>query len=304
VLRIGLTGGIGAGKSTVAAQFAARGVPVIDADVIAREVVEPGAPALDRLAERFGTAIRDESGELDRQALARIAFADAAGTRDLGAIMHPAIAARTRELYTAHAAEPIVVHDVPLLVENDLSPQYHLSILVDVPAELRLRRLVEQRGMDEDDARSRIARQADDEQRRTACDVVLDNSSTPEELRAAFADLFAGRIEPFAHNLQAGTPARNPRPATDRPLAAARLCQRIDYALADAQVPGTTAAENTALTGPLRLSLDTDAAAAELRPALAAAGFFPQTTTGAGEFSSADPGCAAVLSVRPDQRSR
>lgn len=197
MLKIGLTGGIGAGKSTAAALFTARGIPVIDSDVVAREIVEPGQPALEALRERFGESVLKD-GELDRAELARLAFADAESTRALNDIMHPAIAQRTRELFAEHADAPIVVHDVPLLAENGLGDDYDLVVVVDVPAEVRLQRLVELRGMDEADARQRILRQASDDQRQAIADVVLDNSGTPEEFEERFADAFQNVIEPAA----------------------------------------------------------------------------------------------------------
>lgn len=197
MLKIGLTGGIGAGKSTAAALFTARGIPVIDSDVVAREIVEPGQPALEALRERFGESVLKD-GELDRAELARLAFADAESTQALNDIMHPAIAQRTRELFAEHADAPIVVHDVPLLAENGLEDDYDLVVVVDVPAEVRLQRLVELRGMDEADARQRILRQASDDQRRAIADVVLDNSGTPDEFEERFADAFENVIEPAA----------------------------------------------------------------------------------------------------------
>ncbi len=200
-MRIGLTGGIGAGKSTVARLFTDRGIPVIDADAIARAVVEPGAPALVDLETVFGPAIIQEDGSLDRPALAAAAFADAESKAKLDGIMHPAIGRRTAELFEEHANAPIVVHDVPLLVENAMSANYHLCILVDVPARIRIERLVGSRGMDEADARRRIDAQATDAQRYPAVDVVLSNAGTPEELEAAFEQVYAARIVPFAYAL-------------------------------------------------------------------------------------------------------
>lgn len=197
MLKIGLTGGIGAGKSTVAELFTDRGVPVIDADVIAREVVAPGAPALEQLRQRFGESVIT-GGELDRAELARLAFADAESTRSLNDIMHPAIEKRTAELFAQLADQPIVVHDVPLLTENNMQGLYDLVVVVDVPADIRLQRIVETRGMDEDDARSRIRRQASDDQRRAIADIVLDNSGTPDELKKQFEEAFASTIEPAA----------------------------------------------------------------------------------------------------------
>ncbi|WP_166972018.1 dephospho-CoA kinase [Brevibacterium atlanticum] len=211
MLRIGLTGGIGAGKSTVSAMLVDHGAALIDADRIAREVVAPGEPLLDRLVEAFGPQILDANGVLDRAALAAAAFVDSEHTAILNGLMHPAIRDRTADHFDRHAEEAIVVHDVPLLVENSMTPAYHLNLLVDVPAEVRLARLMESRGMDRADAEARIARQADDATRRAACDVIIDNSGEIEATREAVRRLLETRIDPFANNLVAQR--RAPRPA-------------------------------------------------------------------------------------------
>jgi dephospho-CoA kinase len=171
---VGLTGGIGAGKSTVAALLAARGAVVIDADAIAREVVEPGEPALAALAERFGADIIAADGRLDRAALAARAFVDEASKKDLEAITHPAIAARFLQRIADAPEDAIVVHDVPLLVEAKRGNDYAAVIVVAAPLEVRLTRL-EGRGVPRDDARQRIALQASDEERRRVATYVIDN---------------------------------------------------------------------------------------------------------------------------------
>jgi dephospho-CoA kinase len=174
VLMVGLTGGIGAGKSTVAAAFAARGAIVIDADAIAREVVEPGEPALEALAERFGTEILAPDGRLDRAALAARAFVDETSKKDLEAITHPAIGARFLQRIADAPEDAIVVHDVPLLVEAKRGNDYAAVIVVEAPLEVRLARL-EARGVPRDDAQRRIALQASDEERRAVATYVIDN---------------------------------------------------------------------------------------------------------------------------------
>lgn len=204
MLRIGLTGGIGAGKSTVSAMLVEHGAVLVDSDRIAREVVEPGQPLLEKLAEAFGPQVLHSDGSLDRQALAAAAFVDSDHTARLNGLMHPAIRDRTAEHFARHADAEIVVHDVPLLVENDMTPAYHLNLLVDVPAEVRLQRLMDSRGMGRDDAAARISRQADDDTRRAACDVTIDNSGPVDETKAAVARLIESRIRPFAANLTAG----------------------------------------------------------------------------------------------------
>lgn len=191
VMLVGLTGGIGAGKSTVAQLFEERGVPIVDADAIARDVVKPGEPALAELVEHFGDSILGAGGELNRGKLAEVAFADAESNEALNAIMHPAISAETAKRIDALRGDhSVIVHDVPLLVEAGLAGDYDLTVLVDTPAEVRLQRLTELRGMDPEDAKKRIAAQATDEQRRAVCDVALDNSGDIEHLRAQFEQMW------------------------------------------------------------------------------------------------------------------
>lgn len=197
MLRIGLTGGIGSGKSTVAARLVELGAVLVDSDQLAREVVAVGSPGLARVVERFGADVLAADGSLDRPRLGRLVFGDPAALADLNAIVHPLVRARSEEL-TAEAAAggaAAVVHDVPLLVENGLAGNYDAVLVVQAPLELRLRRLAG-RGMDEETARARIAAQASDEQRRAVADVVLDNSGTLEQLTAqvdaAWARLVGG----------------------------------------------------------------------------------------------------------------
>jgi dephospho-CoA kinase len=180
---IGLTGGIGSGKSTVAALLAAKGAVVVDADAIARQVVEPGSPVLDRLAERFGRDIVGPDGTLDRAGLAERAFVDDATRRDLEAITHPAIGAEFLRQVAEAPEGAVVVHDVPLLVESKNPAQYRGVIVVEAPRAVRLARL-EARGIPVADAERRMAQQATDEQRRAIATWVLDNSGDLDALRA------------------------------------------------------------------------------------------------------------------------
>ena len=195
VLRIGLTGGIGSGKSTVTALLAARGAVVIDADRIAREVVEPGTPGLAAVVEAFGEQVLRDDGSLDRPALAAIVFADAEARRRLDGIVHPLVRARAAELAAAAPGDAVVVHDVPLLVETGQAGGYDLVLVVQADPGVRVRRLV-RRGLSEADARARMAAQADDEQRRAVADVVLDNSGTEAELAAQVDRFWAERVQP------------------------------------------------------------------------------------------------------------
>jgi dephospho-CoA kinase len=197
MLSVGLTGGIGAGKSTVARRLAELGATVIDADLLAREVVEPGTPGLAAVVEVFGPQILLPDGRLDRPALGRIVFGDPEQLARLNAIVHPLIAERTRALIEAVPADAVLVHDVPLLVENDLASGYQLVIVVHAPEAERIRRLVEDRGMSEDAARARVQAQADDDRRRAVADVWIDNSGTPEATLAQVESYWRDRIEPL-----------------------------------------------------------------------------------------------------------
>jgi dephospho-CoA kinase len=195
VLRIGLTGGIGSGKSTVSALLAARGAVVIDADRIAREVVEPGTPGLAAVVAAFGDEVLRPDGSLDRPALAGLVFADPEARKELDAIVHPLVRSRSRELAGAVPQDAVVVHDVPLLVETGQAGSYDLVLVVQADPEVRVRRLV-QRGLSESDARARIAAQASDDQRRAVADVVLDNDGTEADLAAQVDRFWTERVEP------------------------------------------------------------------------------------------------------------
>lgn len=184
MLKVGLSGGIGSGKSTVSRQLASYGAVVIDADLVAREVVAPGTPGLARVVDEFGTAVLGPDGALDREALGAVVFADAARLAALNAIVHPLVGTRMQQLQDAaeESGAPVLVLDVPLLAENGLAPLYDEVVVVDCPVEVAVQRLVTQRGMSEADARARIAAQATREQRRAVATHVLDNSGTPEQL--------------------------------------------------------------------------------------------------------------------------
>lgn len=202
MLRVGLTGGIGSGKSTVAGRLAEHGATLIDSDKIARAVVAPGTEGLAAVVESFGAGVLTPDGALDRPTLAQRVFADDSARVRLNQIVHPLVGARTAELMAAAAPDAVVVHDVPLLVENGLAPGYHLVIVVDAPVPERVARLVRHRGMSEDDVLARIAAQADDERRRAVADVWLDNSGTPDQVLAAVDDLWADRLIPYEANVR------------------------------------------------------------------------------------------------------
>jgi dephospho-CoA kinase len=190
VLLIGLTGGIGAGKSSVAGLLAERGAVIVDADTIAREVVEPGTPSYARLVARFGggVVLADGSG-LDRAALAAVVFADPSALRDLNAITHPAIRAQMAQAASAHAGtDTVVVLDIPLL-KQETRDQFGIVgvIVVDVPVEVAVSRLVSARGLSEADARARIAAQMSREERLRMADIVIDNTGSRADLDASVA---------------------------------------------------------------------------------------------------------------------
>lgn len=190
---VAVTGGIASGKSAVAARLAELGAVVVDADQVAREVVEPGTPALARIAREFGPEFVRPDGSLDRQRLGAVVFADPEKRLLLNAITHPAVAERSHELFArAAAADPdaIVVYDVPLLVDTDRTDEFDLIVTVVADAEERVRRMVALRGMTEDEARGRIAAQAGDDERIAIADVVIDAGGSLDDTRAQADDLW------------------------------------------------------------------------------------------------------------------
>jgi len=231
MLRIGLSGGIGAGKSTVSSAFSELGGIVVDGDVIAREVVEPGTEGLAALVEAFGSEILLPDGALNRPALAAIAFPDEEKRKTLNGIVHPLVGARRAELIEAAPADAVIVEDIPLLVESQMASLFPLVIIVHADEDVRLKRLIEHRGFGEADARARIAAQASEEQRRAVADVWLDNSGSADDLAAAARALWHDRIVPFARNVRESTPARSqPRLVTADPTwpaQAARILARL-----------------------------------------------------------------------------
>ncbi|MEU3062273.1 dephospho-CoA kinase [Streptomyces subrutilus] len=195
MLKVGLTGGIGAGKSEVSRLLAGYGAVVVDADRIAREVVEPGTPGLDAVVAAFGASVLTADGTLDRPKLGSLVFADPEKLRVLNAIVHPLVGARSAELEAAAGPDAIVVHDVPLLAENGLAPLYDLVVVVDAAPGTQLARLVGRRGMTEDEGRARMAAQATRDQRLAVATLVIDNDGPLEALehqvRAVWKDLVA-----------------------------------------------------------------------------------------------------------------
>ncbi|MFC4949607.1 dephospho-CoA kinase [Pseudonocardia sp. GCM10023141] len=284
MLRVGLTGGIGSGKSTVARRLVARGAVLIDSDVLAREVVAAGTPGLQEIVAAFGDGVLRPDGELDRPALAAVVFGDDTSRKQLNGIVHPLVRQRSDELLAAAPSDAVVVQDVPLLVESGMSPLFPLVVVVDADAEVRVRRLVEQRGMPESDARARIAAQADDEARRAAADVWLDNGGVPADIEATVDALWSQRLVPFEENLRLRRPTRGGSPLIAEPqpgwvTAGRRLAARVAAAAAghgrgvahigSTAVPGLPAKDIIDLQLGVASLADADAA----RDALQDAGF-------------------------------
>jgi dephospho-CoA kinase len=190
MFRVALTGGIASGKSMVAAELAARGAIIIDADVLAREVVEPGSPALAAIIDRFGEQVVTE-GRLDRPRLAQLVFADPLARRDLERIVHPAVRVRAAELERAAGPAAIVVHVIPLLVETGQQGDFDLVVTVDVDHETQIQRLMARNGFTRTEAESRVAAQATREDRKIAADVVVDNTGSVTQLREQIDALWA-----------------------------------------------------------------------------------------------------------------
>jgi dephospho-CoA kinase len=319
VLRVGLTGGIGSGKSTAAARLVERGAVLIDSDRLAREVVAAGTPGLAEVVDAFGESVLDAEGGLDRPALAAVVFGDPAARDRLNRIVHPLVRARSDELVAAAPEDAIVVQDVPLLVEGGMGARFPLVVVVHADVEVRVRRLVEHRGMAESDARARIATQADDTARKAAADVWLDNSGSPEALTESVDGLWDDRLVPFAADLRAGRTAGwrpvlvDPSPdgaGAQWPAQAARLIDRVAAAagkrggsvahVGSTAVPGLPAVDVV----DLQLGVNTPSDAAAVHDGLRELGFpaceseaerrFPSARC----YASADPGRPAHVIVQ------
>ena len=193
---VGLTGGIGAGKSAVATRLAALGAVIIDGDRLAREVVEPGTPGLAEIVATFGDGMLTADGALDRAAMGRLVFGDDEARARLEGITHPLVRARSAELIAAAPPDAIVVNDVPLIVEKRMAGLYELVIIVFASLAVRLDRLTRLRGMTREDALARISKQATDEERHAVADIEIVNDGTPEELDAAVAAAWERIIQP------------------------------------------------------------------------------------------------------------
>jgi dephospho-CoA kinase len=283
VLRVGLTGGIGAGKSVVARRLAGHGAVVIDADRLAREVVGPGTDGLREVVAAFGSGVLDRAGGLDRAGLARAVFDDQPARRRLEGIIHPRVRARTAELTAAAPPDAIVVNEVPLLVEAGLAPTYHLVIVVEAAETTRVARLAQDRGMTEQQARARIGTQASDADRRAAADVLLSNDGSPADLAAAVDALWRDRLVRYEENLRFRRLVSRPerlrisRYDPTWPEQYARVAARVAYATGGRRVDhvGSTAVPGLPAKDVLDLQLTVpDLATADaLAEPLAEAGF-------------------------------
>nr|WP_217509189.1 dephospho-CoA kinase [Pseudarthrobacter sp. C4D7] len=284
-MKIGLTGGIASGKSVVAARLKERGAVLVDADALAREVVEPGTDGLEHIVAEFGDGMLDDGGRLDRVRLAAAVFGHPERLAALNAIVHPLVRARAAAITAAASDDDVVVQDIPLLVETGQGAAFHLVVVVDAPDDIRLQRMVEHRGMTVEAAQARMDAQATRAERLAAADAVLDNAGTVADLLDQVDRLWDDRLVPFARNLAAGK--RAPRPGgpvlvqhrADWAQQAARIAARL-AAAAPGLILAVDHVGSTAVPGlpakdviDLQVTVPDLETAAEAAPLLAAAGF-------------------------------
>ncbi|WPU11231.1 dephospho-CoA kinase [Pseudarthrobacter oxydans] len=304
MLKIGLTGGIASGKSVVALRLKERGAVLVDADALAREVVEPGSEGLDSVVAEFGRDVLGPDGRLDRPRLGDLVFGDPARLAVLNGIVHPLVRSRAAAIVEAAAGDAVVVQDIPLLVETGQGSDFHLVVVVDAPDDVRLQRMLEHRGMTREAALSRMAAQATREERLAAADVVLDNSGSVQHLLDQVDRLWEDRLVPFVRNLAAGRRApRNCGPVLEPfreewAKEAARISARLKTAapglilavdhIGSTSVPGL-AAKNVI---DLQVAVSGLDAADTAAPLLAAAGFplVPGAGSDTPKPSAPDPG--------------
>ena len=309
MLRVGLTGGIGSGKSTAARRLAALGAVLVDADVLAREVVAPGTDGLAAVVAAFGREVLGPDGALDRPALAAVVFADGSARERLNAIVHPRVRALTEERVAAAPPDAIVVQDVPLLVETRSPADFALVVVVHADAAERVRRLVASRAGPAADVRARIAAQADDAARRAAADVWLDNGGPVAALEAAVDALWHRRLVPFEANLRARRPVVAPVGTAVAPDpgwagAGARLAARAARAAGAAVAVhvGPTAVPGLPADDVLDVQVAVDPADAPRAGAALDAAGFPRLGAGGGpgerRHAGTDPGRPVRVHVR------
>jgi dephospho-CoA kinase len=295
VLMVGLTGGIGSGKSAVSTRLATLGAVIVDSDRIAREVVAPGTEGLREIVATFGVGVLHEDGSLNRPALAEVVFGDDQARRRLEAITHPRVRARSAQLAAVAGSAAVVVNDVPLLVEVGLAPTYHLVIVVEAAQAVRVERLVRDRGMTAEQAYQRIRSQTGDPQRRAAADVVLANDGDLADLYAAVDTLWHDRLLPYERNVRErrAVDASSAAPVdadSTWPARAARLAARIRHVVGPEpridQVDPTTMPEPPVRNViEIRVVVDSLVKADALAGPLADAGFprYPDAGRGPGE---------------------
>ncbi|WP_045732288.1 dephospho-CoA kinase [Pseudarthrobacter chlorophenolicus] len=325
MLKIGLTGGIASGKSVVASRLKERGAVLVDADALAREVVEPGTEGLERIVAEFGQDMLDAEGRLDRPRLGEAVFGNKDRLAALNGIVHPLVRARAAAITNAAPEDSVVVQDIPLLVETGQGSNFHLVLVVDAPDGLRLERMQQLRGMSAEASRSRMAAQAPRDTRLAAADIVLDNSGTLQHTLEQVDNLWDSRLLPYARNLAAGVrAARDGAPILeayreDWPQQAERIAARLMAAapglilavdhIGSTSVPGLAAKDVI----DLQVAVSGLDAADRLAPLLGAAGF--PLVPGAGQdtpkptdpdpgqwqkrfHANADPGRAVNIHVR------
>lgn len=299
MLSIGLTGGIAAGKSLLAARFRELGAVLVDADRLARDVVAPGTPGLAAVVEHFGAGMLLPDGSLDRPRLGSIVFGDAGAREALNGIVHPLVRDAAREMKNHAGPGAVVVQDIPLLVETGQGSNFHLVVVVQAPEDLRIARMVRDRGMSENEARARMAAQATDAQRKAAADVVIVNDGGQEHVLAAVDELWHGRLLPFAANLAAGIPAQRgaPLPGDSGPARTARMSRaaaRLAAAMGQAACGMGETAAGGHLGGPadsvIEIRLQDAVNPSTVLPVLAEAGYFPMPGEPPVLLRSADPG--------------
>lgn len=325
MLKIGLTGGIASGKSVVASRLAELGAVLVDADALARDVVEPGTPGLARIVETFGPEMLDDGGRLDRARLGAVVFGNPAQLAVLNGIVHPLVRDAAAGTIATAPDGAILVQDIPLLVETGQGSGFHLVLVVDAPDDVRIGRMLEKRGMTAGDARARMAAQASRAERLAAADVVLDNSGSLADVSAQVDRLWAARLVPFAENIRRGVRAARSgaavlsAPQADWAAQGARLGSRIMAAVPDGIMAvdhiGSTAVPGLAAKDVIDLQVTVSdlTVADRIAPLLAAAGF--PAVPGAGFdqpkpavpvpgqwqkrfHANADPGRAVNLHVR------
>jgi dephospho-CoA kinase len=306
VLLVAVTGGIGAGKSTVSRRLGELGAVVVDSDVLAREVVAPGTPGLHEVVAAFGDGIVTADGALDRAALAGVVFADPAARRRLEAIVHPRVRAAFAAAAASAAPDAVVVNDIPLLVELRTVAEFHLVLGVTADPEARVVRL-QQRGLTEADARARITAQIDDARRRPLCDAWLANDGDAAALEGSVSRLWSERVVPFEQALRTGAlpdPSGWP-PDADRREAAIRASARVGRAVAATGAEGlvqprtdTGSAASEPARADVQVQLRTGGPAAQLRVDLRGKGFLPAVDDPT-RYVAADPAQPVTVALGP-----